>query len=84
MDLGEHGLVYPIVLGNKGDWSYLAPRRHLANNSISSKCARCRPRTWFVPTGVPPRGKGTRDPSTYMARESATFVFADEGWIGRT
>ena len=32
--LGLHGRVYPIILGNKGDWSYLAPRsnvfRHLA------------------------------------------------------
>jgi len=26
IDLGRlHGVVYPIVLGNKGDWSYLVP-----------------------------------------------------------
>lgn len=25
VDLGANGVVYPIVLGNKGDWSYLAP-----------------------------------------------------------
>ena len=25
LDWGQDGLVYPILLGNKGDWSYLVP-----------------------------------------------------------
>ncbi len=31
VDLGHHGRVYPIVLGNKGDWSYLVPRCKFIN-----------------------------------------------------
>ena len=35
IDLGRmHGVVYPIVLGNKGDWSYLAPWFYDSTNSF--------------------------------------------------
>ena len=29
IDLGQDGLLFPIVLGNKGDWSYLAFCQHV-------------------------------------------------------
>ena len=32
---GDHDRIWPIVLGNKGDWSYLVPRLSFRNHSTA-------------------------------------------------